>query len=71
MSHRGVIFFQKKQYKMTFSVNRKSFEYYFSCHFFAWIKKVTKKSQENPIRKRAQANPSTADFRATTPYQGT
>jgi len=30
---------------MTFSVNRKSFEYYFSFHFFAWTKKVTKKSQ--------------------------
>jgi len=38
------------QYKMTFSVNRKAFEYYFSCYFFAWTKKVTKKSQENPIR---------------------
>ncbi len=35
---------------MTFSINRKPFEYYFSCHFFAWTKKVTKKSQENPIR---------------------
>jgi len=55
---------------MTFSVNQKSFDYYFSCHFFAWTKKVTKKVKK--IRSvGTQANPSTADFQATTPYQGT